>query len=234
MPKLSEEFVGACLKMSDSEKSKLTDSERELYGQSSIKLKTFLNNVCSKDNTRYLELGVYRGSTIISAMYGNKTLQAVGVENFKFDKKEPQYFLDEGWPNMKSQMYDVFQKYQFVDDVNTNNLKIIESDFEEVSWSSQSKFDVIFMDIDPITPEIYDNFFKKVFNAFSRQSVVIFSGYSSEEIAPLLEQKVEQYSDRLVTEFKFQKISSGNADSFGYYSGIVVYGFRKKAFAKND
>ena len=31
MPKLSEEFVGACLKMSDSEKSKLTDSERELY-----------------------------------------------------------------------------------------------------------------------------------------------------------------------------------------------------------
>ena len=142
--------------------------------------------------------------------------------------------MEDGWPNMKSQMYDVFQKYQFVDDVNTDNLKIIESDFEEISWSSQSKFDVIFMDIDPITPEIYDNFFKKVFNAFSRQSVVIFSGYSSEEIAPLLEQKVEQYSDRLVTEFKFQKVSSGNADSFGYYSGIAVYGFRKKAFAKND
>jgi len=234
MPKLSEEFVGACLKMSDGERSKLTDSERELYGQSSIKLKTFLNNVCSKDNTRYLELGVYRGSTIISAMYGNKTLQAVGIENFKYDKKETQYFMEEGWPNMKSQMYDVFQKYQFVDDVNTDNLKIIESDFQDVSWSSQAKFDVIFMDIDPITPEIYDSFFKKVFNAFSRHCVVIFSNYSSEEVAPLLEEKVEQYSDRVVTEFKFQRISSGNADSFGYFSGLAIYGFRKKAFAKND
>ena len=74
----------------------------------------------------------------------------------------------------------------------------------------------------------------KVFNSFSRHCIVIFSSYSSEEIAPLLEQKVEQYSDRLVTEFKFQRISSGNADSWGYYSGIAVYGFRKKAFAKND
>ena len=234
MPRLSEEFVNACLNMADAEKSKLTDSERELYGQSSIKLKTLLNNVCSKDNTRYLELGIYRGSTIVSAMYGNKTLEAVGVENFKYDKKEPQYLMEDGWPNMKSKMYDVFQKYQFVDDVNTDNLKIIEADFQEVSWSSQAKFDVIFMDIDPITPEIYDNFFKKVFNSFSRHCIVIFSSYSSEEIAPLLEQKVEQYSDRLVTEFKFQRISSGNADSWGYYSGIAVYGFRKKAFAKND
>ena len=234
MAKLSEEFVKACLNMADAEKSKLTDSERELYGQSSIKLKTFLNNVCSKDNTRYLELGVYRGSTIVSSMYGNNSLQALGIENFKYDKKEPKYFMEEGWPNMKSQMYDVFQKYQFVDDVNTDNLKIIESDFQDVSWSSQAKFDVIFMDIDPITPEIYDSFFKKVFNAFSRHCIVIFSNYSSEEVAPLLEEKVEQYSDRVVTEFKFQRISSGNADSFGYFSGIAIYGFRKKAFAKND
>ena len=59
---------------------------------------------------------------------------------------------------MKSQMYDVFQKYLFVDDVNTDNLKIIESDFEEVSWSSQSKFDVIFMDIDPSYPRMNINF----------------------------------------------------------------------------
>lgn len=234
MAKLSEEFVKACLNMADAEKSKLTDSERELYGQSSIKLKTFLNNVCSKDNTRYLELGVYRGSTIVSSMYGNNSLQALGIENFKYDKKEPKYFMEEGWPNMKSQMYDVFQKYQFVDDVNTDNLKIIESDFQDVSWSSQAKFDVIFMDIDPITPEIYDSFFKKVFNAFSRHCIVIFSNYSSEEVAPLLEEKVEQYSDRVVTEFKFQRISSGNADSFGYFSGLAIYGFRKKAFAKND
>ena len=234
MPKLSEEYVKACLKMSDAERSKLTDSERELHGQSSIKLKSLLNNLCAKDGTRYLELGVYKASTLMSAVYGNKNIEAVGVEDFTYDYREPKKYMEEGWPNMRSHMYDTLQKYQFVDDVNSENIKIIESNFADVSWSSQQKFDVIFFDLEPVTADIYDTFFKKVFNAFSRQCVVIFSMYSHEEVAPVLEQKVEQYSDRLVTEFKHQRISSGSADAFGYYSGVAIYGFRKKAFAKND
>lgn len=235
MPRLTEKFVDACLKLADSEKGKLSDAERQLFGPSSIKMKCLLNNLCSKDNTRYLELGIYRGSTYICALYGNPTLEAVGVDDFSFDYREPKGFADkDGWPNVKSGLYDMLQKYEIIDDVNSKNSKIIESPFEDISWSSQAKFDVIFVDLEPITEEMYDNFFKKVFNAFSRQCVVIFSGYSSEEYSILLERKVEEYSDRLVTEFKKQRISSGNADSFAYYSGIAIYGFRKKAFAKND
>ena len=65
MPRLTEKFVDACLKLADSEKGKLSDAERQLFGPSSIKMKCLLNNLCSKDNTRYLELGIYRGSTYI-------------------------------------------------------------------------------------------------------------------------------------------------------------------------
>ena len=101
----------------DSEKSKLTDSERELHGQSSIKLKSFLNNICGKDGTRYLELGVYKASTLIAALYGNPKTEAVGIENFTFDFREPQKYMEEGWPNMKSHLYDVLQKYQIVDEI---------------------------------------------------------------------------------------------------------------------
>ena len=43
MQKLSETFVEACLNMADAEKSKITDFERQLYGQSSGKIKTLLN-----------------------------------------------------------------------------------------------------------------------------------------------------------------------------------------------
>ena len=50
----------------------------------------------------------------------------------------------------------------------------------------------------------------------------------------MLEAKIEQYSDRLVTEFKLQRVSSSTSDSFGYHSGLAIYGFRKKAFAKHD
>ena len=236
MPKLNEQFVDACLKMSDAEKSKLSDSERELFGQSSIKLKCLLNNLCSKDATRYLELGTSRGSTLISALYGNLKSHAVGVDDFSYDFREPKKIApdDNGWSNVKSGLYDILKKYELIDDIPSKSLKIIESKFEDISWSSQPKVDLIFCDLEPITEEVYDNFFKKVFNAMSRQCVVIFSGYSSETYSPMLENKVEEYSDRLVTEFKHQRISSSCADSFGYYSGIAVYGFRKKAFAKND
>ena len=235
MPRLSEQFVDACLKLSDSEKGKLTDAERQLFGQSSIKLKCLLNNLCSKDGTRYLELGSYRGSTLISALYGNPKSDAVSVDNFSFDYREPKKFApdESGWPNVKSGLYDILQKYELIDNIKSKHLKIIESNFEDVSWSSHAKFDIIYCDIEPITEEVYSNFFSKVFNAMSRQCVVLFSGYSSEEFSKLLEQKVEQYSDRLVTEFKKQRISGGQADAFGYYSGLAIYGFRKKAFAQN-
>ena len=235
MPRLSEEFVDACLNLADAEKGKLTDAERQLFGPTSPKIKSLLNNLCSKEGTRYLELGVYRGSTFICALYGNLKLQAVGVDDFSFDYREPKKFADEdGWPNVKSGLYDTLKKYDVIDDVETKNYQFIESKFEDISLSSQAKFDVIFVDIEPITEEVYDNFFKKVFNAFSRQCIVVFTGYSSEESSQLLEKKVEEYSDRLATEFKKQRISSGNADAFAYYSGIALYGFRKKAFAKND
>tara|TARA_Y100000034_G_scaffold133686_1_gene199870 strand:+ start:756 stop:1466 length:711 start_codon:yes stop_codon:yes gene_type:complete len=236
MPRLTEQFVDACLKLSDAEKSKLSDVERQLFGQSSIKIKCLLNNLCNKDGTRYLELGTYRGSTLVGALYGNAKTSAVGVDNFSYDFREPKKVApdDSGWPNVKSGLYDILQKYEIIENIKSNHLKIIEASFGDVSWSSQPKFDIIYCDIEPITEEVYDHFFTKVFHAMSRQCVVLFSGYSSEESSKLLEQKIEQYSDRLVTEFKKQRISSGNADAFAYYSGLAIYGFRKKAFAQND
>ena len=42
-----------------------------LNGMSSPKVRHFLNNLCEHPDTRYLEVGSWRGSTIISALYDN-------------------------------------------------------------------------------------------------------------------------------------------------------------------
>ena len=111
-------------------------------------MKCLLNNLCSKDATRYLELGTYRGSTLISALYGNLKSHAVGVDDFSYDFREPKKIApdDNGWSNVKSGLYDILKKYELIDDIPSKNLKIIESKFEDISWSSQPKVDLIFCD----------------------------------------------------------------------------------------
>ncbi len=44
----------------------------ELVGMSTPKVRHFLNNLCSYPDTRYLEIGSYCGSTLLSASYDNE------------------------------------------------------------------------------------------------------------------------------------------------------------------
>jgi hypothetical protein len=64
--------------------SKLEKSIFFLNGMSSPKVRHFLNNLCELPDTRYLEIGSWRGSTIISALYHNHTTvsEAIGIDNF--------------------------------------------------------------------------------------------------------------------------------------------------------
>jgi hypothetical protein len=64
--------------------SKLDKSIFFLNGMSSPKVRHFLNNLCELPDTQYLEIGSWRGSTIISALYDNHTTvsEAICIDNF--------------------------------------------------------------------------------------------------------------------------------------------------------
>lgn len=61
--------------------SRLTPEILAMDGMSSPKVRHFLNNVVH-DGDRYLEIGCYRGSTLISAMAGKSTASAFAIDNF--------------------------------------------------------------------------------------------------------------------------------------------------------
>lgn len=241
MNKLTNAFVKACLQESDNDNSKLTDFERNLSGDTSSKLRCFINNVCSKDNTSYLEIGIYRGSTVIAAGYGNPSIKITAVDNWSYDRAEPKKWApdEKGWPNVRSGFYDVIQKY---DDptkpwAKAENIKVLEQDFKDVDWLKQPKHNVVFLDVLPITEEVYDAFFTKVINAMTPNFVAIFSGYSNEKHCVLLDESFKKYSDLVEIEWKEQRISSSTSDSFNYHSGICIVGFKKKlkrVEVKND
>jgi len=74
--------------------SKLSNEKiLQLDGLSSPKVWHLLNNLAAQAKN-YLEVGLYKGSTLIAALHGNEHLTAYGVDNFCMFPKKRQDFYD--------------------------------------------------------------------------------------------------------------------------------------------
>ncbi|KAF3363128.1 Uncharacterized protein PHSC3_000313 [Chlamydiales bacterium STE3] len=64
--------------------SKLSQEVLEIDGMSSAKGRHLLNNLCTFPESRYLEIGSWKGSTWISALYANQNTvsEAVAIDNW--------------------------------------------------------------------------------------------------------------------------------------------------------
>src|SRR5579885_2094969 len=52
--------------------SKISQSIINMDGMSGIKTRHFYNNLLNMEDARYLEIGTWKGSSVCSAMFGNK------------------------------------------------------------------------------------------------------------------------------------------------------------------
>ena len=207
------------------------ENETEFIGLSTIRSTMSLNNLCLKPNSKFLEIGLYKGATFISALFDNPTVKGVGVEHFLYDDRESQKWAPEGfiWDNMKSHLEDNLHIYRHEKDrLNTDNIEIIQSAFEEVDWSKQPKFDVVHFDVMPITEKTYDDFFNLVTPALATDSVVVFTQQSNHMYAEMLNAAILKHTDKVTETFKEYRVSGSMSDSTSYYSGVVVVGFKKK------
>lgn len=75
--------IETAIDMAENEKSKLTKDVLQLEGMSSPKIRHFLNNLCaSTDPCNYLEIGTWKGSTLVSALFNNFHCHAIGNDNW--------------------------------------------------------------------------------------------------------------------------------------------------------
>ena len=234
MINLTKEFVGACLKAADDEHSKITHREIELFGLSSSRLKHLLNNLCSKDGTSYLELGVYRGSTILSAAYGNKGT-FTGVDNFKYDPREPKRFAAEGkyWTNVESQLEANLVRYRSNpnSNVDVDNVKVIRESFQKVQFDDKDRFNVCFFDVEPVDALVYDKFFEHILvKNLTLNSVVVFTNYSNNRHSKELNEALIRHADKVEVSWSFDRLSSGLSDSTKYYSGYFSSRSKEKTY----
>jgi hypothetical protein len=229
MKEITKEFVEASLHMADNGQSKASERELELHSTSSRRLKSLLNNLCSKPNTRYLELGVYKGGSLLSAAIGNKGFEAVAVDNYSYDDREPKKYAPKGgiWDNMKSQLESNIARYADPDSgVNPASIKLLQKDWKTVNWNAEKRFDICFFDINPVNKEDYVTFFDTVFLSLTDQATIVFSNYSNQQHANDLESVIESL-DSFTILSKEQRISGGLSDSTQYGSGVLVLTIQK-------
>jgi len=82
-----EQHVELAFENAEKGKSKITDEILNMEGMSGKKTRHFYNNLLDRDDARYLEIGTWKGSSVCSAMCGNKA-KVVCIDNWsEFDTK---------------------------------------------------------------------------------------------------------------------------------------------------
>ena len=110
--------------------SKVTEDILFMEGMTGIKTRHFYNNLLNTEDARYLEIGTWKGSSVCSAMCGNKA-NVICIDNWsEFDGPKDEFMMN-------------FEKFK-----GENNAKFIESDCYKVDVSTLPKFNIYMYDGD--------------------------------------------------------------------------------------
>lgn len=122
--------LGEAMTRAISENGKINQEILSLFGMSGKKYRYFINNLIeSIADPRYLEVGVYMGSTLCSAMYGNN-LKAFAIDNWSTDNAAA------------TQFFENIARFRTPE----VRVSFLDSDFRAVDFSSIGKFNVYLFD----------------------------------------------------------------------------------------
>lgn len=108
--------------------SKITNDIINMEGMSGIKTRHFYNNLLNTENARYLEIGTWKGSSVCSAMCGNKAT-VVCIDNWsQFGGPKDEFLVN-------------FEKFK-----GENDATFIENDCYKVDVSLLPKFNIYMYD----------------------------------------------------------------------------------------
>lgn len=186
-------------------KSRLTGDILSLEGMSSNLVRHFLNNLCSFRTTNYLEIGCWKGSTFISALYGNNNSvnSAVTIDDWS----------DFGGP-----------RYEFHSNVNKyiSNVphKILESDCFRTDLSVfQYPINVYFYDGDH-TEEAQEKAFTYFNPIFADTFIAIVDDWNAEEVRKGTSSAFKKLNYKILFEEQF--FTTKNGDTNSWWNGLYI------------
>jgi hypothetical protein len=143
--------------------SKITDGIISMEGMSGTKTRHFYNNLLNIDDARYLEIGTWKGSSVCSAMCGNKAT-VVCIDNWS----------EYGGP--KGEFLVNFNTYK-----GANNATFIEDDCFKVDVPLLPKFNIYMYDGNH-TSESHYNALKHYYDCLDDTFIYIVDDWNDKRI----------------------------------------------------
>jgi hypothetical protein len=201
------------------DKSNLREFDRDLYGASGRKIKHAINNICNiKDNLSYLELGVYRGSTLIAANFRNN-ITTYGIDDFTLDPKESEPYKESGWSNPRQALDDLIDRYRHSEKL-TNVINIINCEANKVDTKLiPKKIDIIHYDLETHHADL-ESTLRHYLPVFDKHTLLLVSNWNSTGVRNSYKRFCN--SPGIEVEMLNEKLSHTTADGMNWYNGFSV------------
>jgi len=215
-----KKLVDSAISLADKETSKVANlNVLQVYGLTSSRIKHLIHNLVDNPNTNYLEVGVYRGSTIIVAAV-SRCNSCIGIDNFSYNPYSAETWKQEGWNNVRNAMHDCIEKYRV-----QHKVKIIEQDvltnINKYNNFIDTKQDVIFFDIDTFSPEQIENTLGNVLTVGNDTFILLMSNINKDKTVVALKNVLAK--ENITIDHEVLVRSSGRGNDNNWWNGVGVY-----------
>jgi len=190
--------------------SKIDDNLKLMEGMSGIKTRHFYNNLLTLENSRYLEIGTWKGSSVCSAMCGNSS-DVLCIDNWS----------EFGGP--KSEFIENLKKYK-----GDNNVEFIESDCFQVDISTIGKFNIYMYDGN----HTYESHYKSLtyfIDAMEDEFILIVDDWNWIDVQNATIDSINDLKLNVLwnKEIKLNNDGITTHDKDGWWNGISVFVIKK-------
>ena len=197
------------IEKAESLSSKVTPEILSMPGYSSPRVRHFLNNICSLPNTKYMEIGVWQGSTFVSALYDNhdNVSAAIAIDNWSEFAGPKEEFMYHTSKFLKKNVFNFFEIDSFA--VSLNSIK--------------NKINVYFYDGDH-TFDAQKKAFTYLDSIFEDTFIAIVDDYNWDWVQNATQEAFKELNYKVVYEKYLPSPNNGGQDSWwnGIYVAVII------------
>jgi hypothetical protein len=215
-------YIQRCLDSIDKAIKKESKFNHDIEGLSSNTVRHFLNNICSYDDTKYLEVGVYNGSTFCAAIQGND-VTAYAADHWE-DKNIRPVRDDIEWSGEEGSIE------KFIENVKTtwtdnSNIAILNGDIRIATEENlDKKVNTIFYDADH-DGSVQKSCLNHILNYTEDEFILIVDDANFKNVVEsakefVSENKLDILYERIILTDELE-------DSNSWWNGIVIFVLKK-------